>query len=376
MPFCYAPWSNIDISPQGNISPCCKFRHDRYQQSAFNITKNSIQQYLNSDVLSQVRQDFNNGQWPAGCERCKLEEDNHIESKRQLDYQRWEDWYKDYDRNHDGWITASVAFGNTCNLSCITCGPASSSRWQKEYQSLHGVNVKPVHFYKKDFVDLFLDHAPGIRHLDIPGGEPFLSGVAEQMALLENLVESGQSKKVSIHYTTNATIFPEAKWWNLWKHFHEIDLQLSIDAVDHRYEYIRFPAVWSEVKQNIKKYQQAETDLANFRISVSHTVSAYNIYYLDEFVSWCYNQSLPRPWLGRVHTPDYMRPSVWAGSAKQHLIEHLRTSIDSDVLTWANLIENSDDSKLFQSFVEKTHWHDHYRGLDFKKTFPEMARFI
>ena len=373
MNFCYSPWTNIDISPQGNITPCCKFQMANYNQT-FNIQTDAMSAYVKSAFLEEIKQDFVQGNWPRGCERCQIEEQNNIESKRQLDYQRWAAQYNQYKLTSNQFITASIAFGNICNLKCITCSPHSSSRWQQEYREIYNIDVDNVRFYRNDFVKTFTDQAPNIVHLDIPGGEPFLSGVPEQQQLLQYYVESGQSKNITLHYTTNATLFPDPSWWDLWQHFKEIDLQLSIDGVESRYEYIRYPGNWDTLVLNVTKYQDRQSD--SFRLSISHTVSAYNIYYLDEFVSWCYNQGLPRPWLGRVHNPAHMRPTVWAGDAKQKIINCLTQSSHTDVQNWAKLIEQSDDSIMFAQFQKSLHQHDQYRSTNFACTFPELAPYI
>ena len=373
MPFCYSPWTNIDISPVGTMTPCCKFQPAEYDQ-LFNIKSNNFDEYVNSNFLQQVKKDFTNGDWPQGCVRCKIEEDNNIQSKRQLDYIRWEEHYQHYQTDSDKFITASIAFGNTCNLKCITCHPTSSSRWQKEYQDLFNIDIKHFKFYKKDFVQNFIESAPDVVHIDIPGGEPFLSGIDEQKQLLKYYVDNNKAGNITLHYTTNVTVFPNDEWWHLWKHFKEIDLQLSIDGVKSRYEYIRFPGVWSEVEQNVQKYLAVNCD--NFRLSVSHTVSSYNIYYLDEFFTWCQQTGLPTPWLGRVHKPAHMRPTVWPATFKTHLIDKLKTSSHTEVQNWATLIGNVDDSEHYDMFCEMLYRHDQYRGIDFAQAFPEINDWI
>jgi MoaA/NifB/PqqE/SkfB family radical SAM enzyme len=373
MPFCYSPWTNIDISPTGDITPCCKFQK-KYYTEQFNIQTSSFAEYVNSDLVNNIKHEFQQGTWPTGCERCRIEESHGIESKRQLDYTRWQEHYNSYDLDSNQLLTTSIAFGNTCNLKCITCGPHSSSRWQKEYHDLYGKNIPHFKFYKKNFVQNFVTQAPDIVHLDIPGGEPFLSGIDEQKDLLSHYVSTGQSKNVTLHYTTNAQVFPDSDWWQLWSQFKEVDIQLSIDGIGARYEYIRHPANWSILIDNVDRYLLAQDP--HIRLSVSHTVSAYNIYYLDEFFKWCYTIGLPRPWLGRVHTPQHMRPEVWSNDARTAIIEKLQTSRYPDVLNWANLMSVADESKLFDEFKNKLHAHDQYRGINFKNIFPELANYI
>jgi hypothetical protein len=181
---------------------------------------------------------------------------------------------------------------------------------------------------------------------------------------------------MTLHYTTNATIFPNDTWWNLWQHFKEVDIQLSIDGTHKRYEYIRFPAEWPVTLSNVHQYCGAEQQKSNIRLSVSHTVSAYNVFYLDEFVTWCYNIGLPRPWLGRVHKPQHMRPTVWSEDVRTMIAEKLNTSTYKDVSAWATLMTTADDSAHLDRFKELTRMHDANRKLNFSDTFPELAQYL
>jgi hypothetical protein len=71
-----------------------------------------------------------------------------------------------------------------------------------------------------------------------------------------------------------------------------------------------------------------------------------------------------------------MRPSVWANSARDVIINKLYSSIDPEVKQWALLLSNTDDSTLFTEFKEKMKLHDKYRSTNFAKTFPELAKYI
>lgn len=366
MPFCYSPWTNIDISPTGDISPCCKFQLQHYNQK-FNIQSQSIEQYQNSDFLTAVKQEFEQGQWPTGCERCRIEEQHNIASKRQLDYDRW----KSRLNLESGILTASIAFGNTCNLKCITCSSYASSKWHQESLDILGHAYRHFKFYKKEFVRDFVTQAPNLIHLDIPGGEPFLSGVDEQKQLLRYYIDQGRAEKIGLHYTTNATIFPDSEWWDLWAHFREVDIQLSIDGIGKHYEYIRYPAQWSQLIENTQKYLETSVQL-----SVSHTLSAYNVFYLDEFFTWCHDMKLPEPWIGKVHDPVYMRPTVWSNTVRQHIVKKLSNSKHRAVIKWADLLEHTNDSEYFEMFWNKTQQHDNYRGISFEQTFPELTEIL
>ena len=368
---CLAPWSNIDIAPRGAIAPCCKFQSDEL----LNITSSTIEEYTNSELLNNVKQQMLDNEWPEGCVRCKTEEASGIKSKRELDYERWQDAYESYTLDQ-GFITASIAFGNTCNLKCITCSSSSSSRWRKEYHDLYGIDRAPVETIDNLTSDDIYSALPNAIHFDIPGGEPFLSETQKQLDLLQRYVDTNQSKNITLHYTTNAQVWPEQKWWDLWQNFKEIDMQLSIDGVDDRYEYIRYPAKQSVLNTNIQKYLTAQSETNNLRLSVSHTVSAYNIYYLDEFFTWCADHGLPKPYCGRVHNPEHMRPCVYKDTIKERISKHLQSSMHPDVLQWSNYLKNNDSSKYYNKFLTMRDKHDVYRNTNFAKTFPEVEELI
>ena len=374
MPFCFSPWTNIDVSPQGTLSPCCKFQLKHYPER-YNLQTHDLDDYVRSDFLRSIREQFQQDQWPAGCERCQIEEHNNIKSKRELDYQRWQQHYQNVDLDSDQFVTASIAFGNTCNLKCITCNSMASSKWHREYLDVYGVDHRPVHFYRKNFVDDFVSQVPNLVHLDIPGGEPLLSGVSEQTQLLQHYIDSGRAGEISLHYTTNATLFPDQSWLDLWKQFKHVDIQLSIDGVGARYQYIRYPAQWAELEINVAKYVELEKQHKNLQLSVSHTVSAYNIFYIPEFLDWCDNVGLPKPWMGRVHNPTHMRPEVWCDSAKQLIRQKLISDHRPECQSWAQILDRPGNN-LFDQFVEYLHKHDAARGLNFSQIFPELAEFV
>jgi hypothetical protein len=80
--------------------------------------------------------------------------------------------------------------------------------------------------------------------------------------------------------------------------------------------------------------------------------------------------------MGKVHTSAFLRPSVWHEPAKLAIVNKLQSSIIEDVRTWANLMQNTDDSNLFDQFKQFVQQHDQYRNLNFKNTFPDLAQYI
>jgi MoaA/NifB/PqqE/SkfB family radical SAM enzyme len=354
------------------MSPCCKFRTQGYNER-YNITKNTIQEYTDSDFLKGIKQEFLSGSFPQGCIRCVQDEQIGTPSKRQLDYERWTEQYDNW-QEEDGYITTSIAFGNTCNLKCVMCSPYSSSRWRQEQKDLYNVDIKSHEYLNDSIVDQLHASMPNVIHIDIPGGEPFLSEPLKQLDFLSRLRE--RASNVTLHYTTNTQVMPDERWLVEWSNFKEIDVQLSIDGVGSHYEYIRYPGNWNILLNNIEQWLQYQQDYNNIRLSVSHTVGAYNIFYMQEFWDWCKQTGLPKPYLGKVFSPEHFRPDVWTGDARTLIKNKLSNSTQPEIRTWIALFDNPVQEQLFKLFVDWIKRHDVYRRNSFQDTFKELARYV
>ena len=359
--FCSLPWTGIDINPQGGIKPCCKYKK--------NIAKD-LDSYLLSPELDLLRQEFLAGQRPAGCQRCWDDEDAGLMSKRQIDHQ--------YSLGGvppalDQLKILSIGFGNTCNLACVTCGSFSSSKWSVEERRIdvtpwERIINEPSRYYRNtDLLQQLANMSDELVHLEIPGGEPFYTDKETHLKFLGSF---RNPENIKIHYMTNATVFPEQEFWDIWKRFRAIDIQLSVDGIGDRFEYLRWPAKWSTVSDNIQRYRQQDIQL-----SISHTVSWLNILYADEFVSWCYQQDLPEPYLGPVSKPAYLDTRCLPPGAKSHIRNYLRHSKHQSVSMMLDYMDQCqiDQFDLGMRWVKTL---DQQRGLEFVKIFPELNGFI
>ena len=104
--YCNQPYRTVHFNEAGQPGPCCTFRGQR----SHNL--HTIEDYLASDWLKQVKTDLNTGNWPTGCKQCKTKEDRGESSHRIDQNNKW--GYED-----TGIKELWISFGNTCNKTFI-----------------------------------------------------------------------------------------------------------------------------------------------------------------------------------------------------------------------------------------------------------------
>lgn len=370
--FCHNAFIGLDISPSGNMKPCCKFLNSEIPK--FHI-KDGISQYQNSDFVKKLRSQFLKGERPKGCHRCWVEEDAGIKSKRQLDYDRHKSEFDKVDITKKDFKNISLAFGNLCNLACRICGPASSSKWASEENRI-GRKKFPIHDWFKDesiMQDIF-NHTQDAVHFDIPGGEPLLVEITEHFDFLSKF-SNEQARNISLHYTTNGTNFPKSEFLHIWRRFREVDIQISIDDIGPRYEYNRWPAKWEQVYGNIKRLQKLERESENTRLSISFTVSAFTVFYAKRFFDWCLLEGLPRPWMGRLNHPEYYSAEILPEDVADTIKAELESSTYQEVRNLSHYLDSS-KKVLLPVFKQKVNELDKARNQNFKEVFPDLASII
>ena len=359
--FCTLPWTGLDISAQGTIKPCCKF--------STGISKNLLD-YEGNDVLLQVRKTFLEGGKPEQCKRCWQDEDAGLPSKRQLDHQ----YVLAPDTTLDHVKVLALTFGNVCNLACVTCSSASSSRWAADERKLNAefphlkLYAHDQHYRSSNFVDAIIDRCEQLRHLEISGGEPFFS---DRNLHLDLLARIPRPENVKIHYITNCTIFPDSDFWQIWRKFRHIDIQLSLDATHERFEYLRYPASWSDVWQNVQKYRSCP----DIQLSISHTVSWINVLGLDQFISWCVRENLPRPYIGPVSRPEFLSVKSLPTAAKQHVRANLSQGKHVETQKILEYM-STDTADCFDQGKKWLQALDRLRHSDCLTVFPELQPIL
>ena len=361
---CFHPWTGIDIDAQNEHKPCCKIGES---------FGNTLEEYLNNPKLANMKEEFLKGNRPVECSKCWQEEDAGLPSKRQLD---WEQVYDKQIPKDDGIRVAMLTFGNSCNLTCRTCNSRSSSSWIKEEKKLFpGIKIYPHNgFYKNiryhaDLAEL----AKTVTYVYIAGGEPFLSiDLKYHSNFLDLLLD--RAEEITLEYVTNCTVTPSEEMWEKFKRFKKVEFHLSVDGVGSVYEYTRHPANWEKVLQNIKRYQSLANDTPNFKISIGHTVSMLNVYYLPDFLIWCLKNKLGRPYLGMVYDPPHYNIRNLPEKIKNIMTDRLSLYSANEVVSFMQ--EQDDQPEQFQKFLDTTRILDQERKSTIEQNLPEFYNML
>jgi len=395
--WCVNAFHGMSANNSGSTKMCCMISSDYNDmgfQKIFFIDKVSIEENFNNKQALKIRKDLENGIRNSACKHCWQEEDAGRNSKRMRDNHKYVRHLDLGGEPFQGLAKFELNLGNTCNIKCRTCGPSISSTWMKEDYDLnhskisykaYAENMKRFHqSYDEDSI-FWTDlekNLSNIRQFDFYGGEPFLS--KKMWEILKICVDKGYSKNIEIHYNTNGTTWPEDKIW-LFDHFKEINLSFSIDGIEDQFEYMRFPAKWSEVLKNMNKAKELKNRLSTINISWCITLSTLNIYDLPKILDFYYeNFSSFGLYLNLVHGPRHYNISILPKDVKTKIIDHLKQSVPKEYnQAWMYLdgiikfIENGQEEKENMSVLKKTtKIHDDYRQQVFSKTFPEYSNII
>lgn len=390
---------NADHAMSGNNTGttkiCCMYRNERLRHS---LGVESIAVNFDQENFKKAREDLANGIRHSHCSWCFEEEDAGRKSKRLRDNEKYFDWLNKGNKPFEGLAKLELNLGNTCNLKCRTCAPHSSSTWMQEYYDiyenkrystfkLYSEEMKKYHQYYDDdspFWDDLEKNLSTIKQFDFYGGEPFMS--KKMWRILEVAVEKEYAKDMEVHYATNGTQWPKDKI-EIFKHFRHIHISFSIDGIGDSFEYMRYPAKWDEVKQNMLNAVEFNQKTNNLYLGWCITLSTINISILPEILrEHKQNFSQFGPYLNLVHGPIWYNLNQTPEEVKPYIIEKLQ-SIDSSIADqWMldyhipgiiNYIKNGNpDPANWAKFLELTEVHDQYRKQSFKDVFFEYAKVL
>lgn len=373
--FCPLPWNHLSTRSNGDIRLCC---HANVSDSAgllrkpdgttYNLARDSLYSARNSDLAKEVRRSMLTGEQHPACSRCWDEEASGLRSRRHVEQEQWGGFTQEMAQAltaPDGSVPADfrpvyydLRFGNLCNLACRMCGPADSNSWYDDHVAMTGKEqfkdhsgpvalvknakgryVEPTGMYEWDAKGAFWDemraNIDSVEFIFMVGGEPLL--IEPHYDFLQYCVDQGRAGSITLEFITNVTNI-HRRAVELWPHFKQVRIGLSVDGVGAVNDYVRYPSRWTAVERNLRRVDELG---ANCVGTIHASISALNIYYLDEFIRWKITQDFriinnarysgspifrPHP----VHRPRILNVKTLPREAKVVIADKLAT-----VVPWA-----------------------------------------
>ncbi len=358
-----------------------------------------IAEIWNMPLRHEIIADMEAGLYHKNCKLCWLEEEGGRRSKRMRD----NELYSDVDVSTVLTpLSLDLKLGNLCNIKCRTCNSGSSSSWLKEEYDLLPFSKGSLQDYssRPGYRDIKLSYdadndnfwkslktlLPGVKSLDIYGGEPMY--IKKHWELLEYCVQNGYSHQQTLHYNSNGTIFPEEKIETLNK-FKKVNIQFSIDGINDRAEYLRHPAIWNAVTDNVRKYKEQQAQHPDrWQINSCLTISAFNIYYIDETYDFLTNTLGLDVYLNLVHMPPDQVCTLYPDDVKSIVTAKLNRYTPPPggfyAYSWNEALpgilsffnSNNTSAYTLADFWRVVKRHDGYRNESFENTFKEVYALL
>jgi MoaA/NifB/PqqE/SkfB family radical SAM enzyme len=247
-----------------------------------------------------------------------------------------------------------VYLSNLCNQACVTCNSGYSTKWVEIEKKMA---IVPSLIYDADLFDYEIDFRT-VQRINLLGGEPMFD--PRSFELLKMLLDHGNDQ-CFISFVTNGSVRLTKFQKNILEKFKNLNICFSIDGIESRFEYMRWPGRWNKLLENINQYK---TITDNF--SVSYTISAVNAIYYDETVAW-FEQNLLRYNHNIVHHPGWASLDTAPLSVKRHIENH-RFLKDFARITGSEL-SNCDFKKILIR-------QDVAKKIDFKNYLPELSNLL
>ena len=296
--FCMLGLLHTYVSPNGNVMPCCV--GDMSKEPLGNI--NDVSEWngiWNGENYKEFRKNMVEGKKNPICSFCYDTEKFSKTSVRTIANM-------EYSRNYDEYIEhllpsgemttnklkyLDFRFTNKCNQVCITCSHELSSSWF-DFMNKLGYPIAGPKFIEpqdKDFAyKLIDDNLDSVETIYFAGGEPLLSEY--HWYTLDRLVENNRSKDVALRYSSNCSTlrYKGKNILDYWKQFKSVIIMASVDEVQERFNYIRWPGKWESISENLKKIRESfeqvnGKDLTHVLV-YSPVISSMNVHRLKEMI--------------------------------------------------------------------------------------------
>lgn len=328
---------------------------------------------MNTNIWDQdnfypIRKNNEKNHWDPGCWECQQIEAGGAKSFRKSMLEHF-----GQKQNLSGPIRIDFLFDRSCNLACTICDPQSSTYWQQYLKQNH---FAAPSFTNASNVDKVIDalqslDLSNLEQVQFCGGETLMGTAYWKVAEALSRIVPNADKKLLVGFQTNGTQPVHEKHYEIIQKFKQVKFFISIDGIDKRFNYLRWPGDWNQVCTNI--YQLRETLPPNVMFMVQETLSNFNLFYSGEVSAWIDNNFATN----RVTDPV---------EHSQQLAYHELLGIDAITQEYADAISNQNTRNMLPSdwqenpvkirkMLLETAKHDQARAQDWKIAFPEIVQY-
>jgi hypothetical protein len=317
--------------------------------------------------LEKLRDTNKQNIWDPGCSNCQT-----LESVKELSFRNGMNQGLEIFGQTDlsGPVRIDLMFDISCNLACRSCNPRVSSYWQrhlKEHNLWHGPITITRNRSKVIEVLSKLDLS-NLRQLVFCGGETLLG--QEYWHVVDWLAKHvpNADQQLTLCFQTNGTQNINPKNFSLIEKFHLVKLHVSLDGIDRRFEYLRWPAQWNQVTDNILNLR--ETLPSNVMFVVEETVSIFNLPYQKELKTWVDNNFTKNREGDEINHTKHMAVGVFTlENMSTEYVEYINKT------DYKNYIPSSwkENPVAIQNMLAEIKKFDALRNESFANVFPELV---
>lgn len=332
--YCALASNSLSFGSAGGSRPCCAVDTYFWQERKHMLGEyDSLIKWFNNDDMVALRQKLLDGQWDPICNMCRVREEHGQASTRQIFNKTMADLEERTGKDLKETTAVAtdlskiflldITVGNKCNSACLMCNESASSLWAKEQEAIRGIKMHWIapNWFSEQRVPELIDNLPNLSTIQFVGGEPTISDA--HIALLKRLVSRGRASEISLGYVTNLTGISD-ELLELWSHFGNKHITISVDGVGPINDYIRYPFSWKKVESQIAALKNIADSNGGYHIGLSHTVISLNLLTIDSLLAWWEDQVgssssmlTALPHIQCVNNPDFFNPLYMSRTMKE-----------------------------------------------------------
>lgn len=367
---CVLPWTGFELEPNGTVKSCI-MSNGRIGD----IALSNIKDIMHGEENVKLKRAMLNDELPSACSGCHLQEKNRNDLSSissRLYYLK--ELGKTIDLNMLDDVDAfklkhiDLRWTNSCNQACVYCGPELSSKWAQEL----GVKVKSPQTAKQEVKNFVFDNITQLENVYLAGGEPML--MKENYELLERLLKD--NPECSVRVNTNLSTTRTGIFELLCK-FRNVHWTVSVESMEHEYNYIRHHGSWEDFIMNLKTIRNLDHKISfNMLHLIFNHMSIFQC--IDYFSANGFhdNSFIIGPLYGPRHLNILNLPNDMIGKILGELRARLSSAPQGYLKnSYENLIAYYTDTpwkKDLQAFHDKITEQDKRRGVDARKVFPDL----